>query len=299
MGLEALNKPLSAATFVSALYSTMGEYHVMRDEPAPQLSTAVKIEALRLVNSGLSNLTDSTGLELLFSIVSLGAGSMNYTSDWTDCDRHLQAAGLLADLHKGVILSTPFGASVPRMLSFQKFRRLTADISANTGQTVVQSLPTSDSPELSEEDMPAATRNPTELGCYCPLGFDTLSYSGTCKPAILDILWHIYEVKKAVHMGTPTPQHRATKNELNRIHFQWLQKLPSARVIESQNYNDFIYECCRLTALLQMSMIEDHRVIDARSIVTQLKEALKKTELADHWGNMLGVLWWVLTSKRE
>jgi hypothetical protein len=34
-----------------------------------------------------------------------------------------------------------------------------------------------------------------------------------------------------------------------------------------------------------------------RSLVTQLKEALKKTELTNCWGNMLGVLWWILMSK--
>jgi hypothetical protein len=110
-------------------------------------------------------------------------------------------------------------------------------------------------------------------------------------------LWHIHEVVKVAHMETPTLQHRAIRTELIGIHVDWLHKLPSARGYDSPYYNDFTYECCRLTALLQMSMLEEPCPIDTRPLVTQLKEALKNTELANYWGNMLGVLWWILTSK--
>jgi hypothetical protein len=73
---EAIGKPMSVAMFISALYNTMGEYHVMRDEPASQLSTAVKIEALRLLNASLSNPCGTTGLEIMLSILTLGVGVM-------------------------------------------------------------------------------------------------------------------------------------------------------------------------------------------------------------------------------
>jgi hypothetical protein len=62
--------------FVSALYNTIGDYHAMRDEPVSQLSTAVKMEALRLLNASLSNPDGTTGLEIMLSIVTLGAGVM-------------------------------------------------------------------------------------------------------------------------------------------------------------------------------------------------------------------------------
>jgi hypothetical protein len=140
-------------------------------------------------------------------------------------------------------------------------------------------------------------RDSTELSCYCPFGFNTLPYSGTCKPAILDILWHIHEVVKVVHMETPTWQHRTTRAELIGIHVQWLLKQPCERFSDPPYHNDFIYECCRLTALLQMTMLENPCRTDIRSLVTQLKEALKKTELTNYWGNMIGVLWWILMSK--
>jgi hypothetical protein len=42
-----------------------------------------------------------------------------------------------------------------------------------------------------------------------------------------------------------------------------------------------------------MSMLEDNPPSDTAALITQLKEALKKTDLAKCWGNMLGVLWWV------
>ena len=178
----------------------------------------------------------------------------------------------------------------------QSFRKTTADISADTNQTVIKSLPPADSPLLSAEDAIAAPRD-SELACYCPFGFNTLSYSSNCKPATLDILWHTHEVVKVAHMENPTSQHRAIRSELIRIHVNWLRELPSARFYDSPYYNDFTYECCRLTALLQMSMLEDPCVTDTRPLVTHLKETLKKTELGIYWGNMIGVLWWVLTSK--
>jgi hypothetical protein len=98
-------------------------------------------------------------------------------------------------------------------------------------------------------------------------------------------------------METPTWQHRTTRAELIGIHVQWLLKQPCQRFSDPPYHNDFIYECCRLTALLQMTMLEDPCQTDIRSLVTQLKEALKKTELTNYWGNMIGVLWWILMSK--
>ena len=73
---EAIGKPLSAAMFVSALYNVIGDYHAMRDEPVSKLSIAVKMEALRLLNASLSNPEGTTGLEIMLSIVTLGAGVM-------------------------------------------------------------------------------------------------------------------------------------------------------------------------------------------------------------------------------
>jgi hypothetical protein len=179
----------------------------------------------------------------------------------------------------------------------QPFRKITSNISSNTDQVIIQSLPPTDSPLLSTDDAIVTKRDSAELSCYCPFGFNTLSYSGTCKPAILDILWHIHEVVKVVHMETPTWQHRTTRTELIRIHAQWLLKRPCAGFSDPPYYNDFVYECCRLTALLQVTMLESPCRTEIGSLVTQLKEALKKTELTNCWGNMLGVLWWILMSK--
>lgn len=147
------------------------------------------------------------------------------------------------------------------------------------------------------EAVTAAERDSTELACYCPFGFNTLSYSRSCKQATLDILWHIHEVIKVAHMENVPSQRRAVRSQLIGIHFDWLRKLPSARPYKSPHQEDFIYECCRITALLQMSMLGGPCLTDIRPLVTQLKEALKKTELVDYWGNMIGLLWWVLTSK--
>jgi hypothetical protein len=73
---EAVGIPLSASMFVSAIYNTIGDYHAMRDEPVCQLSASVKMEALRLLNTTLSSPGGTTGLEIMLSIVTLGAGVM-------------------------------------------------------------------------------------------------------------------------------------------------------------------------------------------------------------------------------
>lgn len=75
--LAAANgKPLSPAIFVCILYNTMGDYHAMRDQPISQFSTALKIEAIRLLNASLSNLEGTTELEVASSILMLGGASM-------------------------------------------------------------------------------------------------------------------------------------------------------------------------------------------------------------------------------
>jgi hypothetical protein len=48
----------------------------MRDELTSQLSTAVKMEALRLLNASLSNPRGTTRLEIVLSILTLGIGVM-------------------------------------------------------------------------------------------------------------------------------------------------------------------------------------------------------------------------------
>lgn len=162
---------------------------------------------------------------------------------------------------------------------------------------MVRTLPAPDSLLLSPQDATMPQQGSAELACYCPFGFDTLHYSGTCKPATLDILWHIHEIVKITHMETPTRQHRIVKTELIKVHGDWLRQLPSVRSPDSPHHNDSTYECCRLTALLQMSMVEDRVRMDTTQLVMHLKEALKKTDLANCWDNMVGVFLWILMSK--
>jgi hypothetical protein len=73
---DAVAKPPSAAMIVTALYNAIGEYHALRDEKASQLSIAVKMEALRLVNASLSNADDTTRLEIMLNIIAVAAGVM-------------------------------------------------------------------------------------------------------------------------------------------------------------------------------------------------------------------------------
>lgn len=73
---DAVAKPLSAAMIVTALYNAIGEYHALRDEKESQLSIAVKMEALRLVNASLSNADDTNGLEIMLNIIAIAAGVM-------------------------------------------------------------------------------------------------------------------------------------------------------------------------------------------------------------------------------
>jgi hypothetical protein len=75
---EAIRGPLSAAFFLSAIYNTIGDYHAMRDEDAyaSEISTAIKIEALRLLNPSLSNAEVPARLDNMFSIVLVGARAM-------------------------------------------------------------------------------------------------------------------------------------------------------------------------------------------------------------------------------
>jgi hypothetical protein len=73
---EAVAKPPSATMIVNALYKATGEYHALRDEPASQLSIAVQVDALRLVNASLSHAENTTRLEIMLNIIAVGAGVM-------------------------------------------------------------------------------------------------------------------------------------------------------------------------------------------------------------------------------
>ena len=57
----------------------------------------------------------------------------------------------------------------------------------------------------------------------------------------------------------------------------------------SASNGDWIYESCRLTSLLLLHAIENHLPLSALD-TSALNEALRKTDLGDNWGDMLGVL---------
>lgn len=91
--------------------------------------------------------------------------------------------------------------------------------------------------------------------------------------------------------------HTDDKSVLQSLHGGILA-MPSAHIPSLPCSNDHIYESCRLTSVLMVRSVQTARhwrnMAERDSILHQLREALQKTDLANLWGNKLGLLYWVI-----
>jgi len=131
-----------------------------------------------------------------------------------------------------------------------------------------------------------------ESPLYCPSRtFDQLHQSKRCSQATLQIL---YSVKYLIDLLVNDHENEELRMEVSIIKAQLESHLP-ANDPQSTSHGDWIFESCRITALIILQAIETDKPFPSSnpSLTLSLAQVLGKSDIGDNWGDMLGVLYWV------
>jgi hypothetical protein len=136
-----------------------------------------------------------------------------------------------------------------------------------------------------------------ESPLYCPLGtFDQISQSKLCSEQTLYIL---YTAKGLIDLLVCDYECQIECQEFYMKLFDAKVRLEgylSAEEPQSPSYGDWIFESCRLASHLMLKAIESNSglISSDSALTTSLVRALARTDIGGNWGDMLGVLYWVL-----
>lgn len=64
----------------------------------------------------------------------------------------------------------------------------------------------------------------------------------------------------------------------------------------SPSKGDYVYECSRLASVIMLSCVESSQPLSKcpQSLIDMLVDALKRTEVGDNWGDLSGLMYWVV-----
>jgi hypothetical protein len=131
-----------------------------------------------------------------------------------------------------------------------------------------------------------------ESPLYCPSRtFDQVHQSKRCSQATLQIL---YNVRDLIDLLVNDHENEELRIEVSIVKAK-LESLLPANDPQSTSYGDWIFESCRITALIILQAIETAKPFPSSnpSLTLSLAQALGKSDIGDNWGDMLGVLYWV------
>lgn len=132
--------------------------------------------------------------------------------------------------------------------------------------------------------------------CYnAQTGFSILRRSTQCCNRLFDLLQRMKQLGECItnSTGRSSPdRYNLQRDEIR----QYVIALPSAHQTGFDITGDWIYESCRLTAIIFERACYKRQPLSAAVVGTnlmpQLQAALQKTDLEERWGDMTGVLFW-------
>jgi hypothetical protein len=137
----------------------------------------------------------------------------------------------------------------------------------------------------------------SESPLYCPLGtFDQVSRSRLCSKQTLHIL---YTAKDLIDLLLYEYESQIGRQEFYMRLFDVkirLESHVSAKEPQSPSYGDWVFESCRLASHLMLAAVDAGTglISSDPALATSLVQALVRTDIGGNWGDMLGVLYWVL-----
>jgi hypothetical protein len=136
-----------------------------------------------------------------------------------------------------------------------------------------------------------------ESPLYCPRNdFHSIRNTRYCHEGTLCIL---RATKRLIGttLATDTTLGEEREADLGRYETakSGLTILLSATSSRGSMHGDYVYECCRLAAVMMMRAIDTTTPFrDLHTdMVSELKAAMQKTDIGNTWGQMSGVLFWI------
>jgi hypothetical protein len=132
-----------------------------------------------------------------------------------------------------------------------------------------------------------------ESPLYCPSRtFERVRRSKSCSQVTLQI---IYGARDLIDLLLSNREDEEVRIEVSTIKAQ-LESHISAHNPQSPSHGDWVFESCRVAALIILQAVEKTTPLaSCNPLLTEsLVQALEKTDIGGIWGDMLGVLYWVL-----
>jgi hypothetical protein len=132
-----------------------------------------------------------------------------------------------------------------------------------------------------------------ESPLYCPSRtFEQVRRSKRCSQATLQI---IFGARDLIDLLLSHHESEEVRIEISTVKAQ-LESQLSANNPQSPSHGDWIFESCRVAALIILQAVEQTTPLASCNplLAESLVQALEKTDIGGIWGDMLGVLYWVL-----
>ncbi|KAG4442703.1 hypothetical protein IFR05_001810 [Cadophora sp. M221] len=269
-----------------------------RGLPMSNTAVAFKLEAIRHINKKLQDPKQASAASTIASIAYLATAVRNFGGDTAAEEVAAHEAGVdeLVKLRDGKLASlnqTPFEIALHGILIMHHV--VYAGLSATqVSPTFDLKLPVSPSPPLSNSEyLP-------ESPFYRPRSsFFSLQESKRCSRATLKILYDMENIFNRLlersWNGVLTEDLYQAQLLDTHSRISKLEATTKPSDTSASSHVDYYYDACRICALITLDAMLSSRALRHAppSLVGQLIETLKQTDIGNSWGDMLGVLYWI------
>ncbi|KAI9734887.1 MAG: hypothetical protein M1834_001967 [Cirrosporium novae-zelandiae] len=288
------------AMFMGLIFQTSASLDAMRGQGESRMSTLLKTETVRLINQNLSHPQKALAAENIAAIAMVGAATNTYSAgDYTEYRMHRTGMDKLIDLRGGIpsfmVGKSSFDQVFSKLLILHFF--MTTERSGGTIplREVFESLLDVEKPDVFDKPM-----SYPESPYYSPSNFENFRSPASRAPRRLALLRDIRDLfqtlEKEYAFFFPNKDEITAERAIIR---ERILNLPHVdHLTPGRKTPDFIFESCRLAALIMIRMIDFSQpardAVNGTNLCAQLKAALMKTDLERLWGELVGVLWWII-----
>lgn len=282
--------------FMSQLFMTQWYLDALRNRSRSMEAHAIGAEAVRALNKRLST-TEAPSSHTYFAIIMYATASRWYSRNLQEYMCHRKGIDTLLSLNGGLaaLRSTALDRGARRLLlwHFHIMAALTnGTMPVDTDAQVEHQRDVVEYPPETIQDM--------ESPISCPdQGFTTIPKSKRCQTHTLRLLEDVRSFVQQIIEDSESEGNISIAKLTRRSDLEaHILDLPSAWRQNLPTSEDWIYECCRLAAIVMIGAAlrssSLHTEAVRSGLVAHAQRALRMADTDDLWGQMSGVLFWVV-----
>ncbi|KIM94807.1 hypothetical protein OIDMADRAFT_149363 [Oidiodendron maius Zn] len=284
---EALRTP---ALLGSILYEAYSYLCSVRRWGSRELALGLKLAAISQINLKLSHPSTATCTNVIASVAYLTTGTWVFGDSFEEVETHLNGLEMMITQRGMESLGVyPFGQTIRKYLLAQHL--LLAALQAQPATTTFDL----DYSQALNADPVCGIKHVSPLRCPQKSFAQLLKYKGVSEDTV-NLLYHAKAlIDLMVNFDEGIIDELNFKIVLSNIKSE-LERHIFTREHQSAPDTDWVFDCCHLTVVIMLIAIEKGQPFASTDTVLTvgLVKALEKTDIGDNWGELSGVLYWVL-----